>query len=60
MREYGDSASSSKDRRVDLFNFPNLDYHRRFFDRAEAELSSKSQTALEIDIKPLLVLEGPP
>lgn len=54
------ARQAAKDRRVDLLNFPSLDYHRRFFDRSEAELSSKSQTALEIDIKPLLVLEGPP
>jgi RNase P/RNase MRP subunit p30 len=54
------ARQAAKDRRVDLLNFPSLDYHRRFFDRAEAELSSKCQTAFEIDIKPLLVLEGPP
>ena len=54
------SRQAAKDRRVDLLNFPNLDYRKRFFDRAEAELSSNCQTALEIDIKPLLVLEGPP
>lgn len=54
------ARSAAKDNRVDLINFPNLDYHRRFFDRAEAELASCSQTALEIDVKSLLVLEGPP
>jgi len=54
------ARQAAKDRRVDLLNFPSLDYYRRFFDRAEAELSSKCQTAFEIDIKPLLVLEGPP
>jgi len=54
------ARQAAKDRRVDLLNFPSLDYHRRFFDKAEAELSSKCQTAFEIDIKPLLVLEGPP
>ena len=54
------SRQAAKDRRVDLLNFPNLDYRKRFFDRAEAELSSNCQTALEIDIKPLLVLDGPP
>ena len=41
-------------------NFPSLDYHKRFFDRAEAELATSNQTALEIDVKPLLILEGPP
>ncbi len=50
---------AAKDRRVDLLNFPSLDYHKRFFDRAEAELASCSLAALEVDIKPLLVMEGP-
>ncbi|MCL4430547.1 MAG: hypothetical protein M1167_07315 [Chloroflexi bacterium] len=54
------ARQAAKDRRVDLLNFPSLDYHKRFFDRAEAELASCSQAALEVDIKPLLVMEGPP
>jgi ribonuclease P/MRP protein subunit RPP1 len=54
------ARQAAKDRRVDLLNFPSLDYHKRFFDRAEAELASCSQTALEVDIKPLIVMEGPP
>ena len=54
------ARSAAKDRRVDLINFPSLDYHKRFFDRAEAELASCSQTALEVDVKSLLILEGPP
>ncbi len=54
------ARQAAKDRRVDLLNFPSLDYHRRFFDRAEAELASCSLAALEIDVKPLLVLESPP
>ncbi len=53
------SRHAAKDRRVDLLNFPNLDFRRRFFDRAEAELASSSLATLEIDIKPLLVLKGP-
>ena len=53
------ARQAAKDRRVDILNFPSLDYHKRFFDRAEAELASQSQTALEIDVKSLLVLEGP-
>jgi RNase P/RNase MRP subunit p30 len=40
---------------VDLLNFPHLDYHKRFFDRAEAELASSSLATLEVDIKPLLL-----
>ncbi|MDR1993850.1 MAG: hypothetical protein LBQ98_10260 [Nitrososphaerota archaeon] len=54
------ARQAAKDRRVDLLNFPNLDYHKRFFDRAEAELASANLAALEVDIRPLLVLEGPP
>ena len=53
------ARQAAKDRRVDLLNFPSLDFRRRFFDRAEAELASNSIAALEVDIKPLLVLEGP-
>jgi ribonuclease P/MRP protein subunit RPP1 len=53
------ARQAAKDRRVDLLNFPSLDYHKRFFDRAEAELASCSLAALEVDIKPLLVMEGP-
>lgn len=53
------SRQAAKDRRVDLLNFPSFDYRKRFFDRAEAELASNSLAALEVDVKPLLVLEGP-
>jgi ribonuclease P/MRP protein subunit RPP1 len=54
------ARQAAKDRRVDLLSFPSLDYHKRFFDPAEAELASGSLAALEVDIKPLLVLDGPP
>lgn len=54
------ARQAAKDRRVDLLNFSSLDYHKRFFDRAEAELASGSLTELEVDVKPLLILEGPP
>ncbi len=54
------ARQAAKDRRVDLLNFPSLDYHKRFFDRAEAELASSCLAALEVDVKPLLILEGPP
>jgi ribonuclease P/MRP protein subunit RPP1 len=54
------ARSAAKDNRVDLISFPSLDYYKRFFDRAEAELANCSQTALEVDLKSLLVLEGPP
>ena len=53
------ARQAAKDRRVDLLNFPSLDSRRRFFDRAEAELASNSLAALEVDVKPLLVLQGP-
>ena len=54
------ARQAAKDRRVDLLSFPSLDYHKRFFDRAEAELASCSLASLEVDVKPLLILEGPP
>lgn len=53
------ARQAAKDRRVDLLNFPSLNFRRRFFDRAEAELASNSLAALEVDAKLLLVLEGP-
>ncbi len=52
------SRQAGKDRRVDLLNFPLLDFRRRFFDRAEAELASCGVASFEVDVKPLLVLEG--
>ena len=53
------ARQAAKDRRVDLLNFPLTDFHGRFFDMAEAELASNSLASLEIDLKPLLTLEGP-
>jgi len=53
------ARQAAKDRRVDLLSFPSLDYRKRFFDRAEAQLASCSLAALEVDIKSLLVMEGP-
>lgn len=53
------ARQAAKDRRVDLLNFPAADFRRRFFDKAEAELASKSLACMEIDIKPLLTSEGP-
>lgn len=52
------ARQAAKDRRVDLLSFPSPDYKKRFFDWAEAELASNSLAALEVDIKPLLLLEG--
>ena len=53
------ARQAAKDRRVDLLNFPGFDYRKRFFDSAEAELASCSLAGLEVDVKPLLVLDGP-
>jgi RNase P/RNase MRP subunit p30 len=53
------ARQAAKDRRVDLINFASLNYRNRFFDWAEAELAHNSLAALEIDFKPLLMLEGP-
>jgi RNase P/RNase MRP subunit p30 len=53
------ARQAAKDRRVDLLSFQSLDYRGRFFDWAEAELASNSLARLEVDVKPLLVLEGP-
>jgi RNase P/RNase MRP subunit p30 len=54
------ARQAAKDRRVDLLNFPQPDYRRVFFDWATAELASNSLASLEIDVKPLLMLEGTP
>jgi len=53
------ARQAAKDRRVDLLSFPFLDFRRRYFDRAEAELACNGLAGLEVDVKPLLVLEGP-
>jgi len=55
----GVARQAAKDRRVDLLNFPQPDFRRGFFDEAEAELASNCLASLEIDMKPLLTLEGP-
>jgi len=52
------ARQAAKDRRVDVLNFPLLDFRRRFFDAAEAELASSSLVSLEVDMGPLLRLEG--
>jgi RNase P/RNase MRP subunit p30 len=53
------ARQAAKDRRVDLLNFPSTSFRKRFFDKAEAELASNSLASFEIDIKPLLTMEGP-
>jgi RNase P/RNase MRP subunit p30 len=52
------ARQAAKDRRVDLLSFPSLDFRKRFFDMAEAELASNALASLEIDVNPILVLEG--
>jgi RNase P/RNase MRP subunit p30 len=54
------ARQAAKDRRVDLLNFASLDFRGRFFDKSEAELASNALASLEIDVRPLLTLEGPP
>lgn len=54
------ARQAAKDRRVDLLNFPQPDFRKAFFDAAEAELASNCMASLEIDLKPLLVLEKTP
>jgi RNase P/RNase MRP subunit p30 len=54
------ARQAAKDRRVDLLSFPLVDFRKRFFDRAEAELARSGLAALEIIIKPLLVLDSAP
>jgi len=52
------ARQAAKDRRVDLLSFPVAKPRNRFFDSAEAELASESLASLEIDMAPLLSLEG--
>jgi len=52
------ARQAAKDRRVDLLSFPVAKPRNRFFDSAEAELASESSSSLEIDMTPLLSLEG--
>jgi len=54
----GVARQAAKDRRVDLLHFSATDLRKRFFDRAEAELASKSLSSLEIEMAPLLFLTG--
>jgi len=52
------ARQAAKDRRVDVLSFSFTKTRNRFFDRAEAELASESSSSLEIDMAPLLSLEG--
>jgi len=52
------ARQAAKDRRVDLLSFPASEPRGRFFDHAEAELASGALASLEVDMSPLLLLEG--
>jgi len=52
------ARQAAKDRRVDLLSFSATKPRYRFFDRAEAELASKSLASFEIDLAPFLSLES--
>jgi RNase P/RNase MRP subunit p30 len=52
------ARQAAKDRRVDLLSFPVDRTRGVFFDRAQAELASKSSASLEIDLGAVLSLEG--
>jgi len=54
----GIARQAAKDRRVDLLSFSATDLRKRFFDSAEAELASKALSCLEIEMAPLLSLNG--
>ena len=49
---------AAKDRRVDVLCFPQPDFRGGFFDVAEGELASGCLGSFEVDVKPLLFLEG--
>jgi len=52
------ARQAAKDRRVDFLSFPATSSRRRFFDHAEAELSSQALSSLEVDMAPLLSAKG--
>lgn len=52
------ARQAAKDHRVDVLNFPSADAPKRFFDKAEAELASKTNVSLEIDVRPLITMRG--
>jgi len=52
------ARQAAKDRRVDLICFSSSDPSRRFFDSAVGELASKSSAGLEVDMAPLIAMDG--
>jgi RNase P/RNase MRP subunit p30 len=54
----GITRQAAKDNRVDLLYFPLLMNRKKYFNRAVAELASKALCSLEINMTPLLFLQG--
>jgi len=52
------ARQAAKDRRVDLICFSSSDPGRRFFDSAVAQLASNSTAGLEVDMAPLIAIDG--
>ena len=52
------ARQAAKDRRVDLLTFSATAVRKRFFDYAEAELASNALSSFEIEMAPLLLLNG--
>ncbi len=56
----GVAIQAAKDRRVDLLSFSSSSLRRNFFSASEARLASEKNSAIEVDMSPLLYLEGTP
>ncbi len=54
------AIQAAKDRRVDLLLFSSNNPKKHFFSTSEAKLASEKNSALEINLAPLLYLEGTP
>jgi RNase P/RNase MRP subunit p30 len=52
------ARQAGKDRRVDLISFPLTNRKKQYFDLAEAQLATGAAASLEIDMVPLLMLQG--
>ena len=52
------SRQAAKDRRIDMISFPSSNPRKRFFDASEAALASEVSICLEIEMTPLLLLDG--
>jgi RNase P/RNase MRP subunit p30 len=52
------ARQAAKDRRVDLICFSSSGPSGRFFDSAVAELASNSTAGLEVDMAPLIAIDG--